>query len=151
MHLGWKIGLSQPEGTISLPLLKELRISGATFVGVSGFNSSEPFRLETSGASELTGDITAGSVDFDISGAADVSLTGAASEAIIKVSGASKMDLGDFIVDHAAIKLSGASNMSANVTGKLDARLSGTTNFSWTGDPVMGDIRTSGLASMHKV
>ncbi|MBN2239355.1 MAG: DUF2807 domain-containing protein [Dehalococcoidales bacterium] len=148
-HLGWKAGLSRPEITITLPELKELRLFGATTTTISGFESSE-FNLDMSGASELVGNITAEKADIDVSGASFTKLTGSAKSAIIRASGANNLELRDFPIENAAIKLSGASNLAANVTGKLDARLSGTANFSWKGNPIMGDIRTSGLARMAR-
>jgi hypothetical protein len=149
-HLGWMARLTRPRARITLPILKELKLSGACRGTVSGFNSAEDFRLELSGASSLGGEITAGNIQFDLSGASQVRLTGSANEAVIQASGANQADLRAFSVHNAAIKLSGASNLTLRMDGKLDARLSGASHFGYIGNPVMGDIRTSGASRLSK-
>ena len=149
-HIGWRAALVKPKVELAMPVLKELRISGAASVHISGFNSDESFKLETSGASSLEGDINAGNIDFDVSGAGRVRLSGSARDAVIRASGANRIDLHEFSIVNAAVKLSGASRLSANVSGRLDARLSGASYFGWRGEPVMGDIRTSGAARLSK-
>jgi len=149
-HIGWRAALVKPRVEIMLPVLKELRLSGATGVKISGFNSIESFKLDMSGASSLEGDITAGNTDFDVSGASRIRLYGSSRDAVIRASGANRIDLHEFTIENAAVKLSGASRLSANVSGRLDARLSGASYFGWRGEPVMGDIRTSGAARLSK-
>ena len=149
-HIGWRAALVKPRVELTMPGLKELRLSGATGVHISGFNSSESFKLDTSGACSLEGDITAGTIDFDVSGAGRVRLNGSSRDAVIRSSGANRIDLHEFSIVNAAVKLSGASRLSANVSGRLDARLSGASYFGWRGEPVMGDIRTSGAARLSK-
>jgi hypothetical protein len=149
-HIGWRAALVKPRVELTLPVLKELRLSGAAGVKISGFNSSESFKLDMSGASSLQGDISAGNADFDISGASRIRLNGSSRDTVIRASGANRIDLHDFTIENAAVKLSGASRLSANVSGRLDARLSGASYFGWRGEPVMGDIRTSGAARLNK-
>jgi hypothetical protein len=149
-HIGWRAALVKPRVEITLPVLKELRLTGAAGVKISGFNSSESFKLDMSGASSLEGDISAGNSDFDISGASRIRLYGSSRDTVIRASGANRIDLHEFIIVNAAVKLGGASRLSANVSGRLDARLSGASYFGWRGEPVMGDIRTSGAARLSK-
>ena len=40
---------------------------------------------------------------------------------------------------------------SARVNGRLDVRLNGVSELGWLGEPVMGDIRTSGVSKMKKL
>ena len=149
-HIGWRAALSRPKAQISLPVLKKLRLSGATKTVMNGFTSPESFNLKMSGASYLSGDITAESAEMDLSGASYAGISGAIRDAIVKASGANRLDLRDLVIENAAVKLSGASRMTAHITGRLDARLSGASHFGWVGEPVMGDIRTSGAATMRK-
>jgi hypothetical protein len=117
---------------------------------VNGFSSSEDFRLSLSGASSVTGEITAGDAQFDLSGASSAELTGSAKDVIINASGASQTELGGFSGHNVAVKLSGASRSTVKVEGRLDARLSGASRLSWIGNPVMGDIRTSGASTLGR-
>ena len=157
------IGTTQ-RASITMPDLYGLELSGATHGTVQGFGSSHDFTLELSGASSLsmvdmsagdirfnvsgasrvTGDITAGDADFDNSGASTVELQGSASDVVIDASGASNAKLADFPVNNANVKLSGASNGTVNLDGRLDANLSGASRLGYIGEPTMGTINTSG-------
>jgi len=166
-HIGWRFRSASPRARITMPVLKGLQLSGATKGTISGFNSSEGFKLNLSGASSVTGEITAGDAEIDCSGASRVKLTGSAKDAVIeasgassvelagaakniviKASGASRMELGGFSVQDAAIKLSGASRSIVKLDGTLNASLSGASKLSWIGNPIMGDIKTSGASTL---
>jgi len=103
-----------------------------------------------SGASRVTGDITAGDVEFDISGASTIQLEGSANDIIADVSGASRFNLDDFTVNNADVDFSGASSGTINLDGRLDADLSGASRLWYIGEPVMGIINVSGASTLSK-
>ena len=135
---------------VTMPQLHGLAVSGASRGTVSDFSSTENLDLNVSGASKVTGDITTGDVDFNVSGASTVQLEGSANNIAADVSGASRLNLGGFAVNNADITFSGASNGTVNVSGKLDANLSGASNLKYIGEPTMGDINTSGASTLNK-
>jgi hypothetical protein len=135
---------------ITMPELYGLKLSGATRGTVQGFSSSHDFILDLSGASKVSGDITAGDADFNVSGASTVQLQGSASDLAIAASGASRAELDNFPVDNADVTLSGASRATVNLDGRLDADLSGASKLSYIGEPTMGDINTSGGSTLSK-
>jgi len=147
-HIGWRVRTSRPKAKITMPALNELKLSGASKGTVSGFNSLEDFKLNLSGASSVTGDITAGNAEIDCSGASRVELTGSAENAVIEASGASRMELAGFSVHDAAIKLSGASRSTVKLDGTLNAKLSVASKLRWIGNPIVGDIKTSGASTL---
>ena len=158
------------KAVITMPQLRGMDISGASKGSVSSFSSTENLDIEASGASSLelveisagdvefevsgaskaTGDITASDVDFDVSGASTVQLEGSASDIVADVSGASRMKLAGFTVNNADVSLSGASNGTVNLSGKLDANLSGASKLEYIGEPTMGAINTSGASTLSR-
>ncbi len=151
-HIGWiaQITSARPRVKITLPVLKRLRLSGASRADIRGFSSPEPFNLDITGASSAAGNIISGNTEIKLSGASNARLTGSAKDAIIEAAGANHLDLRSFPVNNAAIKLSGTSHLSAEVNGRLDARLSGVSHLSLSGNPAMGNIRTSGASQLVK-
>ena len=135
---------------IAMPQLHGLDISGASHGIISGFSSTEDIYLIVSGASKVTGDITSGDVDFDVSGASTVELEGFANNIIADVSGASGLNLGGFIVNDADVSFSGMSTGTINLSGRLEAELSGASKLTYIGEPTMGNINTSGLSTISK-
>ena len=167
--LAWIPTGTRPKATVTMPVLKGLSLHGATTGSVSGFSSSEDFRMELSGASRAKGDLTvgdaklvvsgasraelsgsAGDLTAEVSGASHVAMAGSAGDLAAEVSGAGHVDLDALEVRDANVRLSGASRGTVNVAGRLDAQLSGASVLRWTGEPTMGDIRTSGASRLEK-
>jgi hypothetical protein len=135
---------------ITMPQLRVLRVSGASRGTVSGFGSAEDFDMIVSGASRVTGDIMAGNAEFGVSGASTIQLEGSASDMVANVSGASRLDLEDFAVDDADVNISGASMGTINLTGRLDADVSGASTLLYIGEPAMGDISVTGASTLRQ-
>jgi len=153
---------------ITMPELYRLDLSGATHGSVQGFSSSHDFvlelsgassldmvemaagdiKFEVSGASHLTGSITADDAEFDISGASSVTLSGSANDLDANVSGASHLEIEDFPVHNADVNLSGASSGTINMDGTLDANLSGASHLYYIGEPTLGSLDISGSSTI---
>ena len=138
------------KASVSMPQLNGLTVSGASHGTVSDFSSNEDLDITVSGASRVTGDITADNVEFNISGASTIQLEGSADDMTARISGASSFNLGDFTVNNANVNFSGASKGTINLRGRLDAKLSGASRLSYIGQPVMGDINISGASTLSK-
>ena len=117
---------------ITMPELRELDLSGAADGVVTGFTSSEVFVLELSGASRVV-------------------IEGAANDLIFRGSGASDADLSNFRVQNADVDISGASEATINVDGRLDADVSGVSTLLYIGEPTLGNIDVSSLATIRKI
>ena len=165
------LGAKTLKAEITMPALYGLQLSGATKGTISGFKSSEDFSLvvsgassletsdieigdgefEVSGASKVTGSANASDIRFEVSGASEVELKGSANNIILNASGASKVKLADFPLNNANAKLSGASEATVNVKGRLDIALSGASRLYFYGNPTMGDTNVSGASTIkHK-
>ncbi|MFC1982678.1 head GIN domain-containing protein [Chloroflexota bacterium] len=144
------IGSITLESEVTMPQLRGLNISGASRGTISDFNSAANLDIEASGASIVTGDITTADARLDISGASTVQLEGSAGNLTANASGASRCNLSGFKVNNANVTFSGASSGSVNLNGKLDADLSGASKLSYIGEPIMGNINTSGASTLSK-
>ncbi len=154
---------------ITLPKLSGIHLYGATKGTIKGFQSSNDFNLQLSGASQLNMDMAAGNTKFEISGATRVTgslkahdtefrvseagiveLKGSATKMILNASGASKLKLADFPIDQADVTLSGASEATIKVSGRLDVILTGASKLSYKGDPMIGDIMISDTSAIER-
>jgi len=136
--------------SVTMPQLHGLTVSGASRGTISDFSSTDDLDITVSGASRVTGDITAGNAEFDISGASTIQLEGSANDMVAGVSGASRFNLDDFTVNNANVNFSGASSGTVNLDGRLDADLSGASTLWYIGEPTMGDIDISGASTVSK-
>jgi len=161
----------QPEVQITMPVLSEMTMSGASRGSAAGFNVNGDFVMELSGAShfelrEITainfrGNISgashiSGSIQsrvqtiLNVSGASHVTLSGSTKELELEANGASHADLEKYIVESTDVKLSGASHGTVNINGRLNARLTGASDLAWIGTAAMGDIETTGASKIRK-
>jgi hypothetical protein len=134
---------------VTMPELTGLELSGASNVTITGFASAMAFDVDVSGASSLRGDIEAGDARFEVSGASQVTLSGSAQEATIDASGGSNVDLADFAVADANVDSSGASTVTVNPGGTLNANASGASRVYYLGSPTLGTVETSGASSVE--
>jgi hypothetical protein len=160
---------ASPRAVITMPVLRGLDISGASRATASGFRSGETFRgtvsgassldidmetgdfrAELSGASGLSGHLAAAATDLDLSGASNVDLGGSGGNINIGASGASQANLGDFTVGDADIDFSGASRATMEISGRLNASLSGASSLHYRGNPTLGSLDITGGSSLER-
>lgn len=137
------------EADITMPQLTGIEFSGASDGTISGFSSTNDFRADLSGSSSLTGDLESGDARFDVSGASDVRLGGSGGNLVIDASGSSDLKLFDFAVEDADIQVSGSSTAEVNVNGTMNVNASGASDVTYTGNPSLGNIDTSGSSSVN--
>jgi hypothetical protein len=136
--------------SVTMPQLRCLTVSGASRGEISGFSSTDNVSIKLSGASRVTGDITAGNAEFDIDGASTIQLEGSANDIVASVDGASHLNLDDFTVNNADVSLSGASSGTINLSGRLDADLSGASTLRYIGEPTMGTINVADSSELSE-
>jgi hypothetical protein len=129
----------------------DIRLSGASKISLDG-NGNDTV-IKASGASQVNMDGFAadGDVDIDLSGASSLSLQGNGVNLKLKAMGASEADLEDYQAINADIYLSGASKGTINMSGTLDADITGSSKLRYYGNPTMGDIETSGASSIKSI
>ncbi len=136
---------------ITMLNLYRLELSGGSQADITGFSSEHDFEADLSGGSRLNGDISAGDVEFELSGGSQVELEGEGEDLTIDASGGSQLDLEDFPIDDASINMSGGSRATINISGTLDADLSGGSRIFYIGTPTLGDTDFSGDSGIsHK-
>lgn len=166
---GWRPSGGRPSARITMPLLTGFSLSGASRGRVTGFDSSESFRVDLSGASHLEADLKAGDTRLDLSGASRfegelkvgkarlelcgasrLELSGAASDLDLEARGASRAALGSLEVGDVDARLSGASRATVNARGRFSVHLSGASSLRWTGEPTMGEVSVTGASTLKK-
>lgn len=134
---------------ITMPTLRGVELSGASVGRVAGFESADNVDIELSGASQLNGELTTGDMRLQASGASKANLQGAASNLDLGASGASNVNLESLPVQDVKADISGASQVTINASGNLDADLSGASKLFYTGNPHLGRVSTSGAPEIR--
>jgi hypothetical protein len=141
--------------------------SGATNIKIVNGLNAEKLKIYLSGASDLKGDIKAGTLLTDLSGASnfkatvqagafsvkgsgacDIEVTGSGDDLIVDVSGASSVKMYDYLVKGASIEASGASSVKLNVSDMLKVHATGASSVDYKGSATIKDMKSSGASSV---
>jgi hypothetical protein len=135
---------------ITLPDLEAVKMSGASAARLKGFSFKHPFKCKLSGSSRLSGSMRTGDVQYVSSGASRLTLSGEGEDLKIKASGASAIDLSRFVSNNAEVQVSGASQVTVNLSGRLAGKLSGSSKLYYHGNPVLDNLSTSGASVVRR-
>ena len=126
----------------------EMDVAGASQLQLA--MSASELKVKVAGASRIKGELKADKGDIQVAGASRIGVKGAMGEATINVAGASRLDMDDFTIRNANIKLAGASQCRVKVNGKMDAELAGASRLVYGGNPVMGNVRAVGASQLER-
>ena len=144
----WSAETLQAE--ITMPALSKLMLSGASRAALAGFSGGEEFAASLSGASVVTGDMSAVHTQLDIAGASRVTLRGQGESLEARGSGAGVLDLGELVLRNAVVELSGASRALVNAAQELDAQADGASTVEYIGDPARVSAHAHGASTIRK-
>ena len=166
----WKFGNEdyRIKAYVSVKDLYAITASGATNIKIVNGLSSEKLKINLSGASDLKGDIKAGTLLADLSGASsfkatvqanafsmkgsgacDFEVSGSGDDLILDVSGASSVKMYDYLVKGASVDASGASSVKINVSGLLKLHATGASSIDYKGAAAIKDMQSSGASSVR--
>jgi Putative auto-transporter adhesin, head GIN domain len=152
--LAMKPGMSlrniEARATVTMPALHRLHMSGASRAKADGFSSDSKMNVEASGASRVEADVDTGDLDVLVSGASRVTLDGRGARLHAVASGASHAELEKFRVQESSAVASGASSVRVNTKGRMDAVASGASHITYTGNPIIGSINSSGASTIRE-
>lgn len=126
-----------------------LSISGASQVTMAGLLKTRDLDIEQRGAAKLLLNAEAVNTEIRVSSASALDLKGKSQVAGIVVSGASRVNMGEFAIQKMSLQLTGASRLNATVEEELTGNISGASKMTYNGNPKT-DIQVTGAASFRK-
>jgi hypothetical protein len=138
---------------VSSPMVSGFEASGACHIfGGNKFTSPRQVDINLSGASGVTLDLNAPSIDADLSGACSIDLRGETKDLVIEGSGSSSAKCMDLKAENVDIDLSGAGDVETFASVSLDVDVSGAASVKYKGNPTQNkSISISGAGSVKKV
>ena len=115
--------------------LEDIHSSGASNIVAEERIEAEHFRLEISGAGKVDLALAVEEVDVELSGAALIYLSGTTTDISVSMSGAGSLEAFSLISENCDLNISGVGNAHVNVTGNLDAQVSGIGGVEYMGNP----------------
>ena len=135
---------------VTFKTLSKIEASGACNVKAIESIKQTELKIEMSGASDFTGDVTVQKLRIDACGASNIKISGSAGEANVDASGACTIRAYDLKTDMCKINASGGSNVRITVNKELNAQASGGSTVFFKGTGLIRDISSSGGASVKR-
>ena len=133
---------------IGMPQIKNLNLANEASANISVNKPISSFNLVLTGSSIVDGYLEAESTNFYISGNSQVNLKGKSKMLELDVAGASKLNLSDFLLSGANVKLREASIAVLNVNGDLNIVLKEASKIYYLGNPLIKNTSITGDSSM---
>jgi len=154
LRLGIRYGVNISHYTkldyvLILPELTDLHVSGAADVESVGTFSEDALSIRSSGTATINFAATCLQMAVNISGTANITLTGTANTLDYDSSGVGEFDAFEFPVQNAELNISGTGNAKIYVNNRLNVVISGLGTVYYKGSPVITQNIT-GLGSINQ-
>ncbi|HLF33547.1 MAG TPA: head GIN domain-containing protein [Cyclobacteriaceae bacterium] len=155
---------------ITVPVIEEVSLGGSGKIMSSGQIKSDNLKLSVSGSGKMemlvdshalelgvsgSGrmelEVNTGDIDEDISGSGSISLRGSANNANLSISGSGKLEATDLSVKSYDISISGSGRSNIAVSEAITARISGSGNVYYKGQPDKVISKVSGSGNVRKM
>lgn len=132
------------------------QISAVSLSGSGDISTKDPivvpsFKTKLSGSGDLNLEIKSTDLEVGLSGSGDVVLMGKADNFISKISGSGDINAIDLVTKKADVSISGSGDMKVNCTENLYARVSGSGDIEYKGNPENKDTKVSGSGEITKI
>ncbi len=130
--------------TVPVESVNEVAMSGSGDIVGKTRLKSESLRASMSGSGDITLEVEAGHVEVALSGSGDISLSGSADRAEIRVSGSGDVKAYELQAREVEAVVAGSADIRVTATESLTARVSGSGDIHYRGNPAKLDAKTSG-------
>ncbi|WP_281233369.1 head GIN domain-containing protein [Flavobacterium gelatinilyticum] len=137
--------------TVPFEKISELSLAGSGDVKSKDIIKSDKFSVKLSGSGNLTLPVDADNVELTVSGSGNVHLKGTAGNFSSRLSGSGDIDASDLKSKHVDAVISGSGNSKVSCNDSLTARVSGSGNIRYVGNPEKRDVKVSGSGTITKV
>lgn len=137
--------------TVPFEQISSVTLSGSGDVESKNTIVASNFNAKLSGSGDLTLDVKATNIDTSLSGSGDVAVTGKTDNFASKISGSGDVDAVNLIAKNVNVTISGSGDIKVNCTDSLYARVSGSGNIEYKGDPQKKDTKVSGSGEISKI
>lgn len=135
---------------VTLPELKEVKISSAGDLEGQTLFHCRNLRLEVSSAGDLLLEVEAREIDLNISSSGDIRLAGSADFLDASLSSAGDLDAGDLVARKVEVDVSSAGDARVHATDEISMNASSAGNIYYSGDPRVIRSKSSSAGDIIK-
>lgn len=136
--------------TVPVESVNAIALSGSgDIVGKTTIKSNN-FKTAMSGSGDITLDVQASTIDASMSGSGDITLNGSTRDFEATISGSGDIKAYGLEADNVDATVSGSADIKVTANKMLTARVSGSGDISYRGNPEKVDTKASGSGDISK-
>ena len=137
--------------TIEVPVIEitGVKLSGSGDISTQTTLKATDFNAAVSGSGDISLAIEATNLHVQISGSGDINLSGSADDLTVKVSGSGDVNAYDVAAQDATVTVSGSADVTLTVKGTLNAKVSGSGDIQYKGNPKKVVSKVSGSGDVN--
>ncbi len=137
----WKSGILV---VVPVESINAVSLSGSGDIMSRTTLKSDSFETRISGSGDIVLDVEANSVKASMSGSGDIKLNGTASDLDVQVSGSGDINAYGLKADYVKVQVSGSADVEVTANESISARVSGSGDISYKGNPKKIETKSSG-------
>ena len=141
------INISTKKGlfiTVPFPDLDNVSLTGSGDVSTSSQIKSDQFEAELTGSGDMILDVDSNIIDAKVTGSGDLKITGSTTHLEIKVTGSGDFDGDSLNSQNVQAYVSGSGNARVVAKNSIKARVNGSGDINYSGNPGKSDTKVMG-------
>lgn len=153
LKIKWKKGTNVSHKSkilVTVPFkdIEAVSLSGSGDVYSTDAIKADTFRAALAGSGNIKLIVKTNSISSGISGSGDIEISGTSNSIKCSIAGSGDIEAYDLSSNDADIRISGSGGVKINVKDNLIARISGSGNIYYKGDPKKQDVKVSGSGNV---
>ncbi len=136
--------------TVPIESIDALALSGSGDIVSKTTIKTNTFKTAMSGSGDITVDVDASSVEARMSGSGDIRLSGSTTDFEATISGSGDIKAYDLEADNVDATVSGSADIKVTANKMLKARVSGSGDINYRGNPEKVDTKASGSGDISR-
>ena len=136
--------------TVPFEKISELSLAGSGDIQSKDVIKNDKFSIKLSGSGNFTLPVDTNNLELNVSGSGNVRLKGTATNFSAKLSGSGDINVADLKSKVVEANVSGSGNSKVACDESLTARVSGSGNIRYVGNPEKKDTKVSGSGTISK-
>lgn len=136
--------------TVPVETINSVTLSGSGDIVGKTTLKSDNFNTRISGSGDITLAIEAENVEATLSGSGDINLEGKTTNLNIQVSGSGDIKAYELEAEFATVQVSGSADVKVTANQSIDARVSGSGDITYRGNPKKINSKSSGAGDISK-
>ncbi|MCK5676867.1 MAG: DUF2807 domain-containing protein, partial [Flavobacteriaceae bacterium] len=130
--------------TVYFKDIEAVSLSGSGDIIGKDLIKSNNFEVAVAGSGDIKLDVETNEMDAAISGSGDIDLEGSSENFTAAIAGSGDIDAVNLKTDKATLRISGSGGITITVINELIAKISGSGDIKYKGNPKIEDIKVSG-------